>query len=152
MAFLTLPLLVFHVLLMMYCALFLTAFRNQKKDDCINWYPILDKFSGRIVPKMSVFLQTYPRNCHSPCSGDLMRIQDDEYIQFRHDLFTQRTTPQTLDRMASIDRFHSRDKNLDNRCYAAILVYRNVNKPKSVPRKSNGVVYGCWMWKQKRPR
>ena len=27
-----------------------------------------------------------------------------------------------------IDRFHSRDKNLDNRCYAAILVYRNVNK------------------------
>ena len=23
-----------------------------------------------------------------------------------------------------IDRFHSRDKNLDNRCYAAILVYR----------------------------
>ena len=24
--------------------------------------------------------------------------------------------------------FHSRDKNLDNRCYAAILVYRNVNK------------------------
>ena len=28
----------------------------------------------------------------------------------------------------STDRFHSRDKNLDNRCYAAILVYRNVNK------------------------
>ena len=27
-----------------------------------------------------------------------------------------------------IDRFHSRDKNIDNRCYAAILVYRNVNK------------------------
>ena len=26
-----------------------------------------------------------------------------------------------------IDRFHSRDKNLDNRCYATILVYRNVN-------------------------
>ena len=46
-----------------------------------------------------------------------------------------------------IDRFHSRDKNLDNRCYAAILVYRNVNKAKSVPRKSNGVVYGCEMWK-----
>ena len=46
-----------------------------------------------------------------------------------------------------IDRFHSRDKNLDNRCYAAILVYRNENKAKSVPRKSNGVVYGCEMWK-----
>ena len=26
------------------------------------------------------------------------------------------------------DRFHSRDKNFDNRCYAAILVYRNVKK------------------------
>ena len=47
----------------------------------------------------------------------------------------------------AIDCFHSRDKNLDNRCYAAILVYRNVNKAKSVPRKSNGVVYGCEMWK-----
>ena len=27
----------------------------------------------------------------------------------------------------NIDRFHSRDKNVDNRCYAAILVYRNVS-------------------------
>lgn len=31
--------------------------------------------------------------------------------------------------IVAIDRFHSCDKNLDNRCYAAVLVYRNVNKP-----------------------
>ena len=38
-----------------------------------------------------------------------------------------------------IDRFHSRDKNLDNRCYAAILVYQSVNKPQSRPLK----LYEC---------
>ena len=39
-----------------------------------------------------------------------------------------------------IDRFHSRDKNLDNRCYAAILVYRNVNKLVAVLRVEHGFV------------
>ena len=48
-----------------------------------------------------------------------------------------------------IDRFHSRDQNLDNCCYAAILVYQTVNKPASRLRSNNGIVLDCWMCKQK---
>ena len=40
----------------------------------------------------------------------------------------------------SIDRFHSRDKNLDNRCHAAILVYQSVSKPESRPLNYTGTV------------
>ena len=55
----------------MYCALFFTIFPTRKEDDCVNWYPILDKLSWRIANKTSVFLLMYPRNCHSPLTADL---------------------------------------------------------------------------------
>ena len=46
------------------------------------------------------------------------------------------------------DRFHLRDKNLDNRCYAAILVYQSVNKPESRLLNYKGTVIDCSTWKQ----
>ena len=66
MAFLTLPLLVFRVLLTMYCALFFKTFPTRKEDACVHWCPILDKLSWMIARKTSVFLLTYPCSYHSP--------------------------------------------------------------------------------------
>ena len=51
-----------------------------------------------------------------------------------------------------IDRFHSRDQNLSNRRYAAILVDQKCKQTELRVHCEDGFLYGSWLWEQKQSR